>query len=70
MEAVEVAAPELEVSCVTGLPARTARPFVPFFLLARLAQPRPIFLSHVESLRTYQYPDLPAITIQERTMKT
>src|ERR1035438_408247 len=27
-------APDLEVSCVTGLPARTARPFVPPFFCA------------------------------------
>jgi hypothetical protein len=32
-EPVEHAAPELEVSCVTGLPARTARPFVPPFFV-------------------------------------
>jgi hypothetical protein len=32
-DAVELAALELEVSCVTGLPARTARPFVPSFFV-------------------------------------
>ena len=36
-------APVLEVSCVTGLPARTARPFVPsFFLPPGTALPSPI----------------------------
>jgi hypothetical protein len=39
-EAVEHTAPELEVVCVTGLPARTARPFVPSFF----ARPAPALL--------------------------
>jgi hypothetical protein len=33
IEATPNVASELEVSCVTGLPARTARPFVPSFLV-------------------------------------
>src|SRR5208337_2064751 len=53
MEAVEETAPDLEVVCVTGLPARTARPFVPPFLCQkrpsrgpfRFAPPRSIPLS-------------------------
>jgi hypothetical protein len=31
--------PWLEVSCVTGLPARTARPFVPFFCAEKFVRP-------------------------------
>jgi hypothetical protein len=36
-EQAEIAASELEVSCVTGLPARTARPFVPSFFVRNSA---------------------------------
>jgi hypothetical protein len=54
-EAVELAAPDLEVSCVTGLPARTARPFVPPFFFAPLVPAalftplRPFLLASGES---------------------
>ena len=37
-EPVELAASELEASCVTGLPARTARPFVPSFFVPSMVQ--------------------------------
>ena len=48
-----VAVPELEVSCVTGLPARTARPFVPSFFAIELQHELHL---HNPVLRHFQSP--------------